>query len=264
GRIIDANGLGRDDTTDLLVVGLSASDIVGHSYGPASQEYLDTILRVDRWLDEFIQHAEAAGAASRGGVVFALSSDHGVLPLPETLPWGRRIDREALLSRFEAALNASLDPEEPDHFVESFHSGHIYFDRRALGRHDVSIDRAREQARKILTGLAGIVRVYRPVDLAASSGGDPFLELYRHSYDPRRGGDLVVQPCRGCLLVSSAEGTSHGSPYADDRDVPMILMGPGIEPASRTRGVARWIWPRRWRRLPAWRSTRNVTGGLSP
>jgi len=82
-KILDDEALGRDAAPDLLVVALSAADHVGHGKGPDSQEYLDTIIRVDGWLGDFMKRAAAAAAPS-GGVVFALSADHGVVPLPET------------------------------------------------------------------------------------------------------------------------------------------------------------------------------------
>ena len=53
--------------------------------------------------------------------------------------------------------------------------------------------------------------------------------LYRNSFDPERSGDMLLQLAEGCLAAFGDYGTSHGSPYAYDRDVPLVFMGAGIE-----------------------------------
>ncbi len=230
GTILGAEGLGKDDTPDLLVVALSGLDLVGHRYGPDSQEHLDLLLRLDAWMGELIQAAESS--AGIRGVIFALSSDHGVLPLPETLPGARRIDGEGLRHRAGAELKARWG-EGADSIIESFGT-HLYLDRRALTGAGLSIDEAIERVRRTLSGFPEIARVYRAADLSGTAGGDEFLRLQANSYDPERGGDLVLQPCSGCLITSSPVGTSHGTPYDYDRGVPMIFMGAGVTAGEDT------------------------------
>jgi hypothetical protein len=223
--ILEREDLGKDDAPDLLVVALSGADLVGHLYGPGSHEHLDLLLRLDGWMGDLIEASER-GAGDRG-VLFALSSDHGVLPLPETVPWGRRIDAAGLRTRVVADL---VERWGRDHelLVESFGT-HVYLDRRIIERLGLKLDEAIERVRATLTGFPEIARVYRRSDLAGSAGGDPFLQLHRNAYDPDRGGDLVLQPCSGCLITSDPDGTSHGTPYDYDRRVPMIFMGAGAK-----------------------------------
>lgn len=40
--------LGTDDATDILAVGFSATDVIGHAFGPDSQEIMDDVVRLDR------------------------------------------------------------------------------------------------------------------------------------------------------------------------------------------------------------------------
>lgn len=240
-RIVDEARLGADAAPDLLVVGLTSSDIVGHTYGPDSQEYLDLLLRVDGWVGEFMRHAEQQVAAKggHGGVLFALSADHGVLPLPERVEGGRRIDGPGLERRIEAAIAARLKTDSSDdqsRVIEAIKDGHVYFDRRTLEKLDVPLDRAVEEARRALSGFWEIQRTYRGVDLAAATdpAGDPFLDRFHRSWNQQRGGDLVLQFCEKCLVITAATGTDHGSPYDYDQRVPMMLLGPGIRPAPKT------------------------------
>src|SRR5262245_47316159 len=51
---IEAEHLGEDSVTDLLSVSFSTPDLVGHAYGPDSQEILDTYIRLDRTIADLL------------------------------------------------------------------------------------------------------------------------------------------------------------------------------------------------------------------
>ena len=50
--------------------------------------------------------------------------------------------------------------------------------------------------------------------------------LMAKSYVPGRTGDLLLQLAEDCLIDEL--GTTHGSLYAYDRDVPLVIAGPGV------------------------------------
>lgn len=75
--------LGEDENTDILFLGLSATDGVGHEFGPHSHEQLDNYLRVDRHLGSFIKSVESS--IGSGNTLYVLTSDHGSIALPEYL-----------------------------------------------------------------------------------------------------------------------------------------------------------------------------------
>jgi len=226
-RILKEEQLGRDTVPDLLVIGLTATDTVGHQYGPGSQEHLDHLLRLDGWLEEFMKEAGAAASGHGRGVLYALSADHGVMDIPETRPGLRRVDEELFKDRFEEAMTARLGKGP---FLEAMHGTHLYLDRRTLERLRQPLEKAIDEARKVLSTFWEVDRVYRASDLLTSGGGDPMLDLHRHSFTPERGGDIVLVPCEGCLFSTRGYGTSHGTPWEYDRHVPMILSGAGILP----------------------------------
>ena len=58
-----------------------------------------------------------------------------------------------------------------------------------------------------------------------------------NSFDPQRSADLEVQVAATCLISKKSYGTSHGSPHAYDRGVPLAFLGPGIA-AARVPGAA--------------------------
>src|SRR5450755_4743310 len=73
--------LGAGPATDLLIVSLSANDILGHGAGPDSPQMRSMALELDRQLAEFFGFlGHRIGMAN---VWMALSADHGVAPLPD-------------------------------------------------------------------------------------------------------------------------------------------------------------------------------------
>src|SRR5207245_1606609 len=80
-RAIDAEHLGRGDVPDFLSLSFSCNDVIGHCWGPDSQEVLDVTLRSDRVMEKLMAHLDAR--VGRGRYVLAMTADHGVCPLPE-------------------------------------------------------------------------------------------------------------------------------------------------------------------------------------
>ena len=68
-------------------------------------------------------------------------------------------------------------------------------------------------------------------------GAPAVAPLYAHSWDLERTGDIAIQFERDCLFGTREFGTSHGSPYGYDRNVPLIFFGPGVVP-GRVPGAA--------------------------
>ena len=91
--LIRSEGLGRDAATDFLGLSFSAADNVGHDWGPNSPELLDVILRLDRTLGDLLAFVDEE--IGREHVVVAVTSDHGVNPLPTYLQ--RRANRCTLI-----------------------------------------------------------------------------------------------------------------------------------------------------------------------
>ena len=96
--------LGAGPATDLLVVSLSANDILGHQVGPDSRQMRSMALELDRSLAEFFSFlGHQIGMAN---VWMALSADHGVAPLPDfaktlRLPTAN-LDAKALREQIQA------------------------------------------------------------------------------------------------------------------------------------------------------------------
>jgi predicted AlkP superfamily pyrophosphatase or phosphodiesterase len=211
---VEALGLGRREGVDLLTVGLSAADPIGHTYGPYSREQLDNLLRLDRALGELFGFLD--GAFGRDRYIVALSADHGVLAAPEYLRQLGTVAARVPPSEMREALR--VVDEVAAASVEELHA------RRAaiLEEFDFVADAMTREE---------LLAVDPSTPLAASA--DSFVVLYRRSFRP----DRVISPGERGVLVRISEGhmvdeaiAAHGSPYTYDRHVPLLLMGPGIDP----------------------------------
>ncbi len=245
-ELLRREGLGADGVPDLLAISLSATDRVGHLYGPDSQEALDNLHRVDRALGRFLDAVERE--VGREGLVVVLTSDHGVMPLPEWLAAtgagacpvpGGRIDARRLLLDLDAALHRELDPPgAPDGRWLAVAGYRFTVNRRRASSLGVPVPAVVDAARRWLEAVPAVQKVWTPEEVAARGDREPLARLYRNSWDPERGGDFEVQVLPTCLLSPFPFGTSHGTPWAYDREVPLVFRGPGIR-AGRVRGAAR-------------------------
>jgi hypothetical protein len=208
--------------------------VIGHGYGPDSQEQMDNLLRLDRTLGRLMDAAE--GRAGKGRVLFVLSADHGGMPLVEALKAkgidARRADPAELYQPVERALQARFpgktgliaDPD-PMEFV---------LDREAIARQGLGFEEVEATIRDALLGTGLVEAVYTQAQLVgARPGDDPFFDLHQRAFFASRSGDLVARIRKYVYLGGYVGGTGHGTPHDYDRHVPIVFMGPGIRPGPR-------------------------------
>ena len=217
--------MGEDSVPDFLVLSVSSTDYIGHTFGPESWEYVDNLMRIDARLGEFVRELEA-----RMPVSFVLTADHGVAPLPESSSKrghkSGRIFGGVMVPELEAIADRELGP---GHWVEAYVQPFVYLTPE--GR--ASPDKAR-----LLKVLAAHLGAQPELDRAVIVGSppvpdDPVDVLVRASLPPDAPGDLFLVPTRWYVVdedMPRGEGTSHGSPWDYDRDVPVIAWGPGVHP----------------------------------
>lgn len=204
--------LGQRGSVDYLALGLSATDAIGHAYGPRSQEQLDNLLRLDRELGEFLNALDELVGA--GQWALALSADHGVVDMVEArtaagLP-AHRITPEEQLQMRTLASDLRDDPASLAEALEAF----------AFVADVVTLDEVR----------------------SATAATDSFTTLFRNSHvegrgvGPFAGVDVLVRFEEG--TYGSPRGTGHGAPYYYDRSVPFLLFGPGVTPGPRSERAA--------------------------
>ena len=114
--LITGEQLGSHPVTDLLVVSLSANDIVGHQFGPDSPQSRQMVDSLDQQLDSFFTWLDKNIPGGLASTWIALSADHGVAPVPApALALGMpaaTIDMAKFTANVNDAMNAKFSPGE--------------------------------------------------------------------------------------------------------------------------------------------------------
>ena len=219
--------VGQRPGTDMLSVSFSATDVVGHEYGPHSHEVQDMLIRVDEQIGELLTLLDQL--VGRDRYVVALSSDHGVALVPEQdgniVPGSGRMSSTALRTAINAAIEAVLGPGP---HVTARTGPNVYLAPGVLPR-ILATNGARESITRSIQSIEGIARAYWASDLSSlAATDDAILRAARLSYFEGRSGDLMVifDP----FWMAQASGTTHGTPYEYDQRVPLMFAGAGIKP----------------------------------
>jgi predicted AlkP superfamily pyrophosphatase or phosphodiesterase len=227
--LVESLQLGKHEGVDVLAVGFSTPDLVGHAFGPQSQETRDIYVHLDETLGRLLDRLDSL--VGRDQYVAALTGDHGVTDIPEQAVQARRdagrINGRGLVDIVEQRAQAILGPGR---YVAALSGTDVYFQSgiyQRLKRKPAALD-------QIVAGLAtrpGIAKVFRSEQLKGRvSAADPDLRAAALSFVSGRSGDLIIVPKPGWIM--SATGTTHGSATADDQRVPVLLMGRGIRPGE--------------------------------
>jgi predicted AlkP superfamily pyrophosphatase or phosphodiesterase len=221
-QAVDEYNLGKDKYTDILFLGLSATDGIGHSFGPHSHEQLDNHLRLDKNLGQFIDSLEML--LGKGNVLYVLTSDHGVLALPEYLlnqglNAGRipGPQRDSLFTIVKNEIEKQLGVNQVYSYGNAF-----YFDN------DMDKD-GRIIATRILKShlskLAGIRSVITKDEIL--NGGKGIIDIRLiNMVNAEKSPDVYLIPEKYWTWRYPA-GTSHGTPYDYDAHVPLIFARSG-------------------------------------
>jgi predicted AlkP superfamily pyrophosphatase or phosphodiesterase len=224
--LVDAFALGRrPQATDVLAISFSSPDLVGHAFGPRSQEVQDLYAHLDKTMGTLFEHLDAT--VGRGAWVAALSADHGVTPIPEQLTAegkdSGRLSSRVIGSVVEDKLRAAFG--EGRYLAVPF-GNDLYFMPGIYDRIRASKP-VMDNLLQTLREMPGIARVFRAEELRdPASAQDDIQRAAALSYYPGRSGDMILVPKPGWMF--SAAGTTHGSASPDDQRVPLMFLGAGV------------------------------------
>lgn len=247
----DAERIGRTEATDLVCLSFSSNDLVGHCWGPDSQEVLDVTLRTDALLKTLFDLLDAR--VGKGNYVVALSADHGVCPLPEVAAaQGKetgRVPPELLTTLAEEQLNKVFLPggaKAPWLERPKKSNPWIYLNQATLREQKVEPAAAEQALARWLATQPGIEAAFTRSDIMSPQPLGPLGETMRRSFRPESSGDvmavlkpyhLFAPPLSSLNPKYNAFRTTHGTPHPYDTHVPLLAMGPGIEPGKRAEAV---------------------------
>lgn len=219
--------------TDLLTVSFSSNDYVGHAVGPDAPEVRNMAKRTDELLADLFKTIDSqVGLAN---TIIVLTADHGVAATPAhdqqaKLPGGYIAGDPAQV--VDSALHAKFGTPSGSSswVVPGGGETSIYLDSNAVAQSKAPPQEIYRIAREALLSQPSlhVVRVYSRDQLQNGIAGDFIAAAAMNGFFPQRSADLTLIFEPDYMMGSS--GTNHFSPYAYDRHVPVLFMGPGIKP----------------------------------
>jgi predicted AlkP superfamily pyrophosphatase or phosphodiesterase len=230
---IEGEGLGRNASgaTDLLGVSLSSHDYVNHAYGPESKMSHDHLQRLDRMLADFFTYLDKRIGNDK--YIVALTADHGFANTPEYSQANKRdaqrIDGKALLAALDAHLAAKFGA---DKLVAASFLPNINFDKVAIEKKGLRREDVEKEGARFLMDYPGVVQVYTRTQFEQGQTSNSRTGiLMKRAWNAQLSGELTIVSKPNWIIGGGNSGTSHGSPYTYDSNVPFLIMGkPWIKP----------------------------------
>jgi predicted AlkP superfamily pyrophosphatase or phosphodiesterase len=219
--------LGRNPAgvTDILGVSLSSHDYVNHSFGPESRMSHDHLQRLDRMLASFFESLDKSVGLENTLVV--LTADHGFPNVPEFAQSrkfeSQRLDSSKLMSALNQHLSVKFGAEK---IAYKWSAPSVLLDYKLIEQKGLKREEVENSAARFLMSYNGVAQVYTRTQLETGAMPDNRIaKLMQRAWHPQISGDIVVVTKPYWQFGSGSRGTTHGSPYSYDSNVPLMIMG---------------------------------------
>lgn len=224
--------LGQGPATDIIAVGASATDYVGHAYGNHGSEMCIQLAELDHSLAGFFDALDATGVDYE----VVLTADHGAHDMTErqlerAMPMETHVDPAVSIEAVDKQIAADLKLTGP---VLLGAEGDVYLSKTLT---PLQRTRVLAEAQQRFRAFPQVAAAFTRAEIAATPmpASPPetwtLLERARASFDPARSGDLLVllKP-RVTTIGKPGPGyvETHGSPWDYDRRVPILFWRRGM------------------------------------
>ncbi|MCE3295836.1 MAG: hypothetical protein K0R65_1550 [Crocinitomicaceae bacterium] len=222
--------LGTDDIPDVLAISFSTPDIAGHSFGPYSIEIEDIYLRLDLEIEKILDQLEST--IGKDNFVLFLTADHAVVPVPQYLADKQLPGGYVFMKPLQEKLNQALAEKYGTGIIEEITNDNIYLNRSLIAEKQFDKEEIEELISRMLLEEKGIKKAYVTEQLL-EDGGDEWLALVQKGYRYDLSGDVIFILEPGYLPKTELndnthKGTSHGSAFNYDTQVPLLWYGKDI------------------------------------
>jgi predicted AlkP superfamily pyrophosphatase or phosphodiesterase len=223
------------DRTDLLAVSLSTTDAIGHRFGPDSRELHDQIMRLDRSLGVCLDSLFKMRDERR--IIVALTGDHGMSPFPtlKSTIYPNQNAKRVSLDYPLSALRQRLADAAVDTLAVQFDDGVMVvtkpdaFTKAGLKADSVLADFARD-----IRQVQGVARADLITELAkADTVTDTIARRWLHQFPVNGSARMIITLTQYSYWMGTTYAT-HGSPWDNDANVPVLFWGNGIKPGVFT------------------------------
>ncbi len=235
-RLISNEQMGQDDVTDYLAITYSATEQIGHRFGPSSVESSDALVRLDRNINRLLREIDKS--LGKKNVLVYFVSAHGISEIPSVLAASRipsgyfRVNQSLQLLR--SYLNAIYGTGD---WVRGFFDNQIYLNRSLIEDAKISLGEMQRRVARFMVQFSGIAAAVPTSSFEMSDFSAGLLLKMSNNFSQQRSGDVMIALNPG-WVEKTDHVTGHNSPYEYDSHVPLIWFGWTASKASVTRSVS--------------------------
>ncbi len=235
-RLIEKENLGKDDVTDFLSICYTATDYIGHRFGPSSYEMADAILRLDMDIEDLLRYVN--DNLGKRNVLIFFTASHGISEIPEVLennriPAGYFRQNQAL-QLLRSYLNAVYGEGD---WIKGYSDKQIFLNRTLIEDSKISLDEVQKKVARFLVQFSGIATAYPYSAFEANDFGNGNLKRIINNFNPQRSGDVIITLNSGWVEKEDNYVTNHNSQYDYDSHVPLVWYGWAVNRATVSRKV---------------------------
>jgi predicted AlkP superfamily pyrophosphatase or phosphodiesterase len=233
--LISEMQLGKGSASDIIAIGASATDYIGHTYGTAGSEQCIQMFALDKTLGVFLDRLDAAGL----DYAVVLTADHGGHDLPErnrehAMPGAARMTADLLPATVSKQIAAALKLPPETKLLYGGGAGDAYLDLALKPKVRAKV---LAQAMAIYRASPLVAAVFSKAEIASTKMPTTppdqwsLIERARASFDPVRSGDFYIALKSQVTPIPDPTGgyvATHGSIWDYDRRVPMLFWRKGM------------------------------------
>jgi predicted AlkP superfamily pyrophosphatase or phosphodiesterase len=235
-RLIEKEELGKDDITDYISICYSATDNIGHRFGPSSVEMGDAILRLDDEIKNLLTYLN--DSIGKRNILVYFTAAHGISEIPLVLENNRipagYFKQNQALQLLRSYLNAVYGEGD---WVKGYSERQVFLNRTLIEDARLPLEEVQKKVARFLVQFTGVAAAYPYSAFEANDFGNGNLKRIVNNFNPQRSGDVIITLNPGWIEKEGDSVTNHNSPYEYDSHVPLIWYGWTMNRSTVTRKV---------------------------
>lgn len=216
--------LGGGSATDFLALSFSATDYVGHMFGPNAIETEDTYLRLDQELAQFLNFLDQR--VGKGNYLVFLTADHGGAHNARFMQDHRVPAQSVSIKEIKQKLNQYLLAEYQDSsLVQSLYNYQVFLNNKTVDAKKINRQQLLRDIQSWLENQQGVTAVYNLENGDVQRAPIAIQNMIKNGYYPQRCGSLQIILDPQWYSGYGQTGTTHGSWNPYDIHIPLIWYG---------------------------------------
>ena len=230
---IEGENLGNRGETDFLALSFSSPDYIGHRFGPASKEVEDNYLRLDLEFERLLNYLDEQ--IGEGEYLVFLTADHAVAEvathmISENIPAGN-LNNSYINAQLKGYTQVTYGEGD---WIENMSNEQVFLNHKLIREKGLNLRDMQEDLANFLLRFNGIKEVYTAYAMKNTEFTQGRAAKLQMGFNHKASGDilLVLEPG---WLTGGARGTSHGTSYSYDTNVPMVFYGWNVPAGESSR-----------------------------